>query len=52
MQYFGKLAAKRKIYNELKTAFGNTPDPRHVMFIANVMTQIGTISSIEANGLK
>lgn len=52
MQFFGKLAAKRKIYQEIKTAFGGTPDPRHVWFIATVMTHIGTITSIESNGLK
>ena len=52
MQFFGKMASKRKITNEIKLAFGGTPDRRHVVFIANVMTHIGTITSIESNGLK
>lgn len=52
MQFFGKLAAKRKLMNEIKLAFGGTPDRRHVLFIANVMTHIGTITSVESNGLK
>ena len=52
MQFFGKLSAKRKITNEIKLAFKDTPDRRHVQFISSVMTHIGTITSIESNGLK
>lgn len=52
MQFFGKMASKRKLTNEINLAFRGTPDRRHVAFIANVMTHIGTITSIESNGLK
>lgn len=52
MQQFGIQAARQKIINEINILFQGKVSQRHVEFLAAEMTQIGTLTNIEQNGIK
>ena len=52
MQLMGFGAARQKIINEINVLFEGKVSQRHVELVAAEMTQTGTLTNIEANGIK